>query len=435
MQSFILFLLSFFITVIYSYSHSPRVEVCNIPSIYASSDGEADDSPAIASAFSRCAKDATIVFSEGVNYNVFRPISAKLDNVAIHVKGNIHLPQNVTLVQSLVKSKKGSTWFQFSGPQIDYIGIADVNQGWINSYGQPWYDANAAVKGTGLPNRPHLMSFTTTDGSVQYFKSKKPIGWNVSLKGNNITVSNPVIDAVSNSSSFPFNTDAFGVSGSNIRIFNMSVFNGDDAVAIGPGAHNVFVQGGTIGYQTHGLSIGSLKGSPNSPVNVTNIHFDNITVKDSIYAARFKSWVGGYGLAKNITWSNIRVENVSMPIFVTQTYYNQATSIAQLDGNSSVQMEDFTWTNFTGTINSLNPGDGSCVSEPCWYNTGLADLKHTEAVIIECSSERSCKNFALKGIDMRPQGMDPASVICMKAMAASNPKLGFECKNGTFAAS
>jgi len=52
---------------------------------------------------------------------------------------------------------------QPGGPQIEYIGTANVSDGWIYSYGQAWYDANI-YPATGLVNRPHLMSFNTTNG-------------------------------------------------------------------------------------------------------------------------------------------------------------------------------------------------------------------------------------------------------------------------------
>jgi hypothetical protein len=69
------------------------------------------------------------------------------------------------------------------------------------------------------------------------------------------------------------------------------------------------------------------------------------------------------GLAKNVTWSNIRTYNVTFPIFVTQTYFNQGSgSASERPNNSSVDMQDFTWENFAGTINTFNPGDGSCVT-------------------------------------------------------------------------
>lgn len=260
-------------------------------------------------------------------------------------------------------------WFTFAGPKVNYIGTSNVTTGWIYSYGQSWWDANP-VNGTGTAGRPHLMSFNTTNGSLQHYKSKKPIAWNVALTGTNVTASNAVIDAVS-TGGFPFNTDGFDVTGNNITIMNSVIYNGDDAIAVQTGSHNIVFKGNTIGYQSHGMSIGSLGQNQASFANLSNILFDDNTVVNAVYGARFKSWVGGQGLAKNVTWSNIRVYNVTFPIFVTQTYLNQGSAQTQIESgavterpnNSSVVMEDFTWANFTGTINSFNPGDHSCVTD------------------------------------------------------------------------
>lgn len=360
-------------------THRPhRLKTCTIASSYKSSNGTANDSPAVAAAFASCSQDSVIVFSQGVNYNILTPISAKnLSNVEIKMYGNLHLPKNVSYVQDIVNTSNTLTystalyWFVFSGPFIDYLGTGNVTTGWINSYGQAWWDMNA-VNGTGTANRPHLMSFNTTNGSMRHFKSRKPIAWNVQLLGSNITIADTVIDAYSTTSSFPFNTDGFDVTATNVKITNSVIFNGDDAIAVQSGSHNVLFEGGTIGYQSHGMSIGSLGQNQASFANVSNIHFNDITVVNAVYAARFKSWVGGQGLAQNITWSNIRTYNVTFPIFVTQTYINQGSTQTQLENgvvvgrpnNSTVVMKDFRWSNFTGTINTFSPGDGSCVTDP-----------------------------------------------------------------------
>lgn len=207
------------------------------------------------------------------------------------------------------------------------------------------------------------MSYNGENSAIQHFKSLKPIAWNVKLQGTNITVSDTIIDATSSTESFPFNTDGFDIGGSDITILNSVIYNGDDAVAIGSGSHDILFSGGTIGYQTHGMSIGSLGSDPSDFANVTDVRFEDITVINGVYAARFKSWLGGQGLVKNVTWSNVRVYNVTFPIFVTQTYYNQASASSGTASNQSVAMVDFTWEDFTGTINSFNPGDGSCVSD------------------------------------------------------------------------
>ena len=71
-------------------------------------------------------------------------------------------------------------------------------------------------------------------------------------------------------------------------------------------------------------------------------------------------------------------------------------------------------------------------TQPCWYNAGLPNLKHTEAIIIECNTNTSCKNFAVENVQVFPETLQPATVICMNATAALNPNLGFQCANGTY---
>lgn len=419
---------------------------CVVPSKYIASKGTADDSDAVAAAFAECSRDAVVKFREGVDYNIFNPISAtNLSNVEIQMYGNLHLPQNVSYIQGLVNASGALSysttlyWFSFAGPGIKYIGTEDVTNGWINSYGQAWWDANP-VNGTGTANRPHLMSFNTTNGSMQYMKSRKPIAWGFQIIGNNVEISDTIIDAYSTSGSFPFNTDGFDITATNVHIKDSIIYNGDDSIAVQSGSHNILFEKATIGYQTHGMSIGSLGQDQSQFANVSNIKFDDVSVINGVYASRFKSWEGGQGLAKNITWSNIRTYNVTFPIFVTQTYINQGSAQTQLGSgavtgrpnNASVNMQDFTWANFSGTINTFMPGDGSCVTDPCWYNVGLPDLTHTEAIIIECNTNTSCQNFALENIQVFPQSLAPSTVICMNATAQLNPKLGLHCANGTY---
>ncbi|KAH8703608.1 pectin lyase fold/virulence factor [Talaromyces proteolyticus] len=411
-----------------------RPKRCVVPSKHASSHGQADDSAAVTETFARCSLNSTIIFSEGVDYNIFTPISAtNLSNVEIQVQGNLHLPQNITAIQTLVNatSSKSLTWFKFAGSYIDYVGSPNVTTGWINSYGQAWWDANP-VNGTGTASRPHLFNFDVTHGSMKYFKSRKPIAWGVALSGEDIAVTDTFVDAYSDGG-FPFNTDGFDVSGTNIRISDTVIYNGDDAIAVGSGSSDIIFERATIGYQSHGMSIGSLGSNQASYASVSNVTFDDVTVVNAVYAARFKSWMGGQGLAKNISWKNIRVYNVTFPIFVTQSYYDQGAGTgADRPNNSSVTMEDFTWANFTGIINTFRPGDGSCVTDPCWYDVGLQNLNHTEAIIIECNTNSSCKNFVVENIQVVPESATPPTMICINATEELNPELGFDCRNGTY---
>jgi len=125
------------------------------------------------------------------------------------------------------------------------------------------------------------------------------------------------------------------------------------------------------------------------------------------------------------------MRNVTFPIFVTQTYFNQDLT-KRTNGSSAVMMRDFTWSNFTGTINDRTPGDGSCVTNPCWYDIGYPDLTHREALIIACANKESCQNFKVEDIRVVPTVKMMPSMVCINAEAELNPQLGFECKNGTF---
>jgi hypothetical protein len=137
-----------------------------------------------------------------------------------------------------------------------------------------------------------------------------------------------------------------------------------------------------------------------------------------------------------VTWSNIKMTNITFPIFITQTYQDQSVTKNPNSGSTkAVKMRDFTFSAFSGTINSKNPGDGSCVTMPrssCWYYDSLPNMKHNEAVIMQCASEESCSNFVVKGMKLKTDTAGPTSVICSNVGKVANPKLGFTCANGPF---
>jgi hypothetical protein len=164
-----------------------RSKRCIVESKWSASNGTEDDSPAIDAAFSECSSDAIVEFSVGVNYRVLTPIEVRgLDNVEISMQGNLHLPENITYIQELVNGTGGnaqagySYWFRLNGTYVDWVGTPNVTTGWINSYGQQWWDTNP-VNGTGAVARPHLLELNVTHSTFTYLKSWKPIAWGTKL--------------------------------------------------------------------------------------------------------------------------------------------------------------------------------------------------------------------------------------------------------------
>jgi hypothetical protein len=102
-----------------------------------------DDTPNFLNAFSRCSKDATIVFREGINYNAWTPVQFhNLSNVKVLVQGNIHLPSDVATIQDKINSTSNprstyaTPWFYFQGDKVQILGSKKPKWGQFQSYGQ-----------------------------------------------------------------------------------------------------------------------------------------------------------------------------------------------------------------------------------------------------------------------------------------------------------
>ena len=62
----------------------------------------------------------------------------------------------------------------------------------------------------------------------------------------------------------------------------------------------------------------------------------------------------------------------------------------------------------------------------------MPTLDGSQAIVITCGSDTACQNYQFKNVQLLPFNSKPATTICLNATAALNPKLGFECTNGTY---
>jgi len=332
------------------------------------------------------------------------------------------LPTSIPEVQAIVKaSSYPGGWFVLSGTNITLRGTKDPEWGWIDSHGQAWWDAGQQV------NRPFGWKIQSYGGIiVKDIKIWKPVAQTWGFSGSNIEVSNITILAVSSTSSFPANTDGFDVSGTNIVIEDSHVENGDDCLAVGNGANNVtfrhnYCKGG------HGMSIGSL-GYGGSVASVANILIENNVMEDSVYGARYKSWLGGRGAAINVTYRNIIVKNVPLPIYLTQNYVDHEVGLGPSPANSgSTHIVNFLFENFTGTIKDVSSTDGSCTSGPCWYSVPTATGK--EVAIFDLFPG-TATNITTNDLCVVTDTGAPVRVMCNSTVVTND--VGFQCVDGLF---
>ncbi|KAJ3849024.1 pectin lyase-like protein [Lentinula lateritia] len=395
-----------------------------------------DDTPALTAAIANYSSNSTILFQKGITYNIFTPIKfPTLTNVEILIEGNLTYPTNITAIQGAILSCLCR--FDFTGgTNVTLQGSTDPDWGWIDGHGQAWWNINQQT------NRPHGWAFShITNGVIRDLKLWKPIGWNFATSGsNNVHIYNNIILAVSDNSSVRPKSLSFSAGGANLLFENNHVENGDDCITVGSGAINITVRNSYCA-NGHGLSIGSL-GEGGAVADVENSLIPSsldLIGNDPcfffMYGARFKSWTGGNGVARNITWKNIAFYNVPFPIYVTQNYWDQEDGAKPNSTTlNNTHIEDFLFENFVGTVRDVPFVEGSCVTDPCWYAVTNATGK--EVIIFYPNTTglttvtSLASNILAKDIFAKTETGARVAAMCDPTTISND--VGFVCQDGPF---
>ncbi|KAJ4898345.1 Polygalacturonase QRT2 [Raphanus sativus] len=188
------------------------------------------------------------------------------------------------------------------------------------------------------------------------------------------------------------NTDGIHVTGSrNILIQNSIIRTGDDCISIVSGSENVKATGITCG-PGHGISIGSL-GAHNSEAYVSNVVVSKSTLIGTTNGVRIKTWQGGHGMAKNIIFQDILMQNVTNPIIINQNYCDQPKSCPEQE--SAVQVSNVLYKNIHGTSSRPEAVIFACSkSIPCQGIT-MQNVKVVDLISKQDVSKASCSNVKL----------------------------------------
>ncbi|KAL3732696.1 hypothetical protein ACJRO7_029361 [Eucalyptus globulus] len=169
------------------------------------------------------------------------------------------------------------------------------------------------------------------------------------------------------------NTDGIHVTGTqNILIKNCVIRTGDDCISIVSGSKNVQATDIVCG-PGHGISIGSL-GAGKSTDYVSNVLVNRARLSGTTNGVRIKTWQGGSGYAKNITFQNISMRNVTNPIIINQNYCDQNEPCPEQA--SAVQVSNVVYKNIKGTSAS------------------------EVAINFDCSKSYPCKGILLQNIGL-----------------------------------
>ncbi|XP_022775590.1 polygalacturonase At1g48100 [Durio zibethinus] len=181
------------------------------------------------------------------------------------------------------------------------------------------------------------------------------------IKVNNITISSP--------ESSP-NTDGIHLQDTqDVEIQHSDIGCGDDCVSIQTGCSNVHIHHINCG-PGHGISLGGL-GKDQSVACVSDILVEKISLLNTLAGVRIKTWQGGMGSVKNVSFSNIQVSDVKVPIIIDQYYCDKNVCKNQ---TGAVAISGVKYDQIIGTY-SVQPVHLACSNDiPC-TDVDLTDIQ------------------------------------------------------------
>ncbi|CAN0901931.1 Probable polygalacturonase At3g15720 [Linum grandiflorum] len=277
----------------------------------------------------------TLVIPSG---NVFMVTSVsfsgpcKSPKLQIELQGTIIAPGSV----KAYKDEKKKKWIQ-----ISYVnGLTIQGGGTIDGQGAIWWDY---CKALGFHSCDDLV--------IKGLHHVNSQGNHISINGcNRVDVSDIKITAPEHSP----NTDGIDISSTtNLNIHDSFIGSGDDCIAINGGTSKVTISRLTCG-PGHGISIGSLGKNGGYEV-VEDVLVTNCTIKDTTNGARIKTWKGGRGYVRRVTYEDIVLVNVRNPIIIDQAYGSDRS----LSG-SHLEISDVTYKGIVGSSSDKKAVSFNC---------------------------------------------------------------------------
>ncbi|KAG9154759.1 hypothetical protein Leryth_014255 [Lithospermum erythrorhizon] len=294
-----------------------------------------DDTEAILEAWKATCEGSffasTMVIPPGKTFYV-NPLTfkgpCKSSYINVEINGQIVAPKHPTQWRCYNNCE---TWIEFQGVN----GISIHGKGTVDGRGQIWWDLQI--------KRP--TAFKISDSS------------NVHLSGLHF-LNNPrmhvVLDGLQSANVEDLhihspekspNTDGIHVAHCKyVSIAHSTIRTGDDCISIVDGASHVQVNNIMCG-PGHGISIGSL-GKNGAQDRVEYIHVNDVIFNRSTNGARIKTWQGGRGYAKHITFERISVIDTDNPIIVNQFYCDHEICSNQ---ENAVKVSNVTYRHVVGT--------------------------------------------------------------------------------------
>ncbi|KAF8100289.1 hypothetical protein N665_0227s0022 [Sinapis alba] len=397
-------ILNFSVFFLHIFTSSKALDVTQYGAL---GDGVTDDSQAFLKAWEAVCSgtgDGQLIVPAGLTF-MLQPLkfqgSCKSTPIVVQFK--------LKILGNLVASSRGNwegdkdQWILFS----DIEGLVVEGNGEINGQGSSWWEHKGSSRPTALKfkscNNLRLSGLTHVDSAKAHIHINDC---------NGVSISNLRINAPESSP----NTDGIDVAASsNVIIQDCLIATGDDCIAISSGTSNIRVSGIDCG-PGHGISIGSL-GKDGETASVEDVCVQNCNFRGTTNGARIKTWPGGTGYARRITFNGITLDNVENPIIIDQHYNNGGSEKNTDDKSSAVEVSKVVYSNFVGTSKSEYGVDFRCSEAVPCTEIFMKDVK------IETASSGSGSGQVAQGQCLNVRGVSTLAVPGLECLALSTDML------------
>uniref|UniRef100_A0A803LJE0 Polygalacturonase n=1 Tax=Chenopodium quinoa TaxID=63459 RepID=A0A803LJE0_CHEQI len=328
----------------------------NVLSFGAKGNGATDDTKALLEAWEAACKveGATVEIPSG-NKFLIKPITLQgpcMPQLVLQIDG-------VVLAPPKVSSWPKSGLFQW------------INFKWVQNF---------TIQGSGIVDG---------QGSEWWMSSQSTTN-----KVHNVTISSPEDSP---------NTDGIHLQNCrDVEIHHSSIGCGDDCVSIQTGCSNVHLHHITCG-PGHGISLGGL-GKDRSIACVSDIVVEDIIMRNTLFGVRIKTWPGGIGSVKNVSFSGIQVSDVKVPLIIDQFYCENNVHCKNQTG--AVAISGIQYSKIVGTY-SAQPIHFACSNDiPC-SDVDLIDIQLTPSPRNRGLLQALCLNsYGKTAAPLIPQSID-----------------------------